>query len=179
MRKILLLLVGVFLFFQLSAQRFIPIDNGSTVSFTIKNLGINVTGKFSGLTGNIIFDPANLSASQFAVSVNSATVDTEIKARDNHLRKEDYFHVEKYPKISFMSKSITALGAGQYTVTGTLEMKGIVKEISFPFTVNPANEGYVFKGGFRINRRDFKVGGRSLILSDQLSVNLSVLTQKN
>lgn len=179
MRKILFLLLLTVIFFELSAQRFVPIDNGSTIGFTIKNIGVNVAGKFTGLTGNIIFDPSNLSVSLFSVSVNSATVDTEIKARDNHLRKEDYFHVERYPKISFMSKNIVANGVGQYTVTGTLEIKGIIKEISFPFTANLNNEGYLFKGSFRINRRDFKVGGRSLILSDQLLVNLSVLTQKN
>jgi len=179
MKKVFLILFFTLVFFQLFAQRFLPIDNGSVVGFTIKNLGVNVTGKFTGLTGNIVFDPSNLSASQFAVSVNSASVDTDIKARDNHLRKEDYFHVERFPKISFISKNITATGAGQYIVTGTLEIKGVVKEISFPFTANPSDNGYVFKGGFRLNRRDFKIGGKSLILSDQLLVNLSVIAQKN
>ncbi|MBL0881975.1 MAG: YceI family protein, partial [Chitinophagaceae bacterium] len=113
------------------------------------------------------------------VSVNAASIDTDIKARDNHLKKEDYFYVERYPKISFISKTIIKEGAGQYKVTGMLEIKGVNKEINFTFTANPVADGYVFKGGFRINRKDFKVGGKSLILSDQLSVNLSVSARKN
>lgn len=178
MIRILVFTIMLVSFSFVSAQKYVPVDLGSSISFTIKNLGINVTGKFTGLSGTVVFDPANLSVSQFAVSVNTATVDTDIDARDTHLKKEDYFHVERYPKISFLSKSIKADGAGQYTVTGMLEIKGVVKEISFPFTANLGNEGYVFKGRFRINRRDFKIGGKSLILSDQLTVNLSVLTQK-
>ncbi|MEN9298602.1 MAG: hypothetical protein RLZZ429_915 [Bacteroidota bacterium] len=163
----------------ISAQRFSPIDAGSSVNFTIKNLGLNVTGKFTGLSGSIIFDPDNLSESKFSVSVNASSIDTDIKARDNHLKKEDYFYVERYPRISFISKTITKEGAGQYKVSGILEIKGTSKEIDFIFTTNLITEGYVFKGGFKINRRDFKVGGKSLILSDQLLVNLSVVAQKN
>lgn len=162
-----------------SAQRFIPVDSESSVGFTIKNLGINVTGKFTGLSGLINFDPANLSESKFSVSVNAGSVDTDIKARDSHLKKEDYFYVEKYPKISFISKSITTEGSGQYRITGILEIKGVSREINFTFTANPVTDGYVFKGGFKINRKDFKVGGKSLILSDQLLVNLSVFARKN
>ena len=75
----------------ISAQRFSPIDAGSSVNFTIKNLGLNVTGKFTGLSGSIIFDPNNLSESKFSVSVNASSIDTDIKARDNHLKKEDYW----------------------------------------------------------------------------------------
>lgn len=176
-----IMLVGITLLNVLlvSAQKFTPVDTESSVNFTIKNLGINVTGKFTGLSGLINFDPANLAESKFSVSVNAGTVDTDIKARDNHLKKEDYFYVEKHPRISFISKNITLEGAGQYKITGILEIKGIGKEISFPFTANPLADGYVFKGGFKINRKDFKVGGKSLILSDQLSVNLSVLARKN
>lgn len=165
--------------FLISAQRFTPVDAESAVNFTIKNLGINVTGKFTGLTGSIIFDPENLSESKFSVSVNAASIDTDIKARDNHLKKEDYFYVERYPRISFISKTITKEGAGKYKVTGILEIKGTSKEIDFIFTANLITNGYVFKGGFKMNRKDFKVGGKSLILSDQLSVNLSVTAQKN
>ena len=94
----------------ISAQKFIPVDPESSVNFTIKNLGINVSGKFTGLSGWIHFDPANLTESKFSVSVNASTVDTDIKARDNHLKKEDYFYLEKYPRISFISKNITIEG---------------------------------------------------------------------
>lgn len=179
MMKIVLTIAILLNAFLISAQKYAPIDAESAVNFTIKNLGINVTGKFTGLAGSIIFDPESLSESKFSVSVNSASIDTDIKARDNHLKKEDYFYVERYPRISFISKTITKEASGQYKVTGVLEIKGISKEINFIFTANLITSGYLFKGGFKINRKDFKVGGKSLILSDQLSVNLSVMAQKN
>lgn len=88
-----IILVGVMLLnvLLISAQKFTPIDPESSVNFTIKNLGINVTGKFTGLSGLINFDPANLAESKFSVSVNAGTVDTDIKARDNHLKKKIIF----------------------------------------------------------------------------------------
>jgi len=178
MKKFFLFVVIAFWGIQISAQQFVPVDKGSMVNFTIKNLGLNVNGKFTGLKGNIVFDPAHLTTSHFAVSVNASTVDTDIKARDNHLRKEDYFNVEKFPAINFTSKSITLSSTGQLMVVGMLEMKGVSKEISFPFSATATAEGYLFKGNFKINRRDFKVGGKSLILSDMLTVNVSLLAQK-
>lgn len=179
MQKTLLVLLFSSITLGAISQSYTPVDKGSSINFTIKNLGIAVTGKFTGLTGNIQFNPTDLSVSSFSVSVNAETVDTDIKARDNHLKKEDYFHVERYPRISFISKKIELISADQYNISGVLEIKGVKKEINFPFTTNPGAEGLVFKGGFKINRRDFKVGGKSLILSDNLTVNLSVFAQKN
>ena len=179
MRTTVLVFLLSIISLSLTAQTCTPIDKGSYVNFTIKNLGISVTGKFTGLAGTILFNPNDLSVSSFSVSVNAETVDTDIKSRDNHLKKEDYFHVERYPRISFVSKKIEVISTGQYNISGILEIKGVKKEVSFPFTVSPSLDGLVFKGGFRINRRDFKVGGKSLILSDNLTVNLSVLAQKN
>lgn len=179
MRKTVLVFLLSFIGLSLAAQTYTPIDKGSSVNFSIKNLGISVIGKFSGIAGTIFFNPNDLSVSSFSVSVNAGTIDTDIKARDNHLKKEDYFHIEKYPRIGFISKKIELVSAGQYKISGILEIKGIKKEIDFLFTTIPATEGIVFKGVFKINRRDFKVGGKSLILSDNLTVNLSVLAQKN
>lgn len=179
MQKILLVALFSWMSLGVISQTYTPVDKGSSINFTIKNLGIAVTGKFTGLTGTIQFNPTDLSVSSFSVSVNAETVNTDIKARDNHLKKEDYFHVERFPRISFISRKIELISAGQYNISGILEIKGIKKEISFPFTTIPSVDGLVFKGGFRINRRDFKVGGKSLILSDNLTVNLSVFAQKN
>ena len=78
------------------AQNYIPVDNGSTVAFTIKNFGFSVDGSFKNLQGNIVFDANHLSTSSLNVTVSSATIDTKNKARDNHLKKEEYFDVTKY-----------------------------------------------------------------------------------
>lgn len=163
----------------LFGQQYRCVDNGSTVKFTIKNIGINTSGNFTGLQGNIRFDPESLNTALFDVSVNANTVNTGIGARDNHLRKEEYFNVQQYPKISFISTSITASAKkNEYNIIGNLIIKNITKEIFFTFISVPKEEGYIFTGEYKLNRRDFNVGGKSFVLSDNLIVSLSIFTKK-
>jgi polyisoprenoid-binding protein YceI len=61
---------------------------------------------------------------------------------------------------------------------GNLIIKGVSKEIKFPFKATPKDDGFLFEGEFKINRRDFKVGGNSLSLSDDVTVSLSVFAKK-
>ena len=153
-----------------------PVDDASEIKFAIKNFGLNVTGKFSGLSGTIQFNPSNLSASVFNVSVDAATVNTGVDMRDSHLKKEEYFDVSKYPSLNFVSTSITGDQNG-YTVSGRLTIKGVTKDISFPFTATRQNDVMVFTGSFSINRKDFNVGGGSTVMGSNVDVNLKVLAQ--
>lgn len=161
-------------------QSYTPTDAGSKVYFVIKNFGINTGGTFDGVAGNITFDPANLGAASFNVSVDAKTVDTDIEARDNHLRKAEYFDVEKYPKITFRSTKITPTNKEGYLyMFGVITIKNVSKEISFPFTQTSKDGGLLFKGEFKLNRREFGVGGSSFSLSDDVSVELSIFAKKN
>ncbi len=161
----------------LYAQQYQPSDEKSTVSFSIKNFGIATGGSFKGLKGTIEFNPASAGTAKFDISVDAGKVNTDNNARDNHLRKEEYFDAEKYPGISFVSAKITAKGSG-FTVAGKLTIKGTTKDISFPFTAQPKDDGYLFEGSFQLNRRDFNVGGSSMVLGDNVTVNLSVFATK-
>jgi len=178
--RTILLTISLSLFSLISTgQNYQPVDQLSDIKFTIKNLGFNVTGTFKGLAGTIRFNATDPGSSSFNVTIDANTVNTGTGARDNHLRKEEYFDVAKYPKISFVSKQVTASGKnGGYTVTGNLTIKGVTKEISFPFTVTAKNDGLLFTGECKLNRRDFKVGGSSMVLSDNLVVSLKVFAKK-
>lgn len=170
-----LLLTSLVLF----GQTLTPTDEGSKVRFVIKNFGINTGGTFEGLAGTIIFDPHNLSTARFEVTVEAKTVDTDIAARDNDLRKEEYFDVEKYPQLIFRSDRITKTNKPDYLyMFGKLTIKGVTQEVKFPFQVFEKNNGFLFEGEFTINRRDFGVGGRSFSLADELNVELSVFAKK-
>jgi polyisoprenoid-binding protein YceI len=176
-------LVALFLLsstvFSVKAQNYTPADAGSKVSFSIKNFGINTTGTFTGLQGAVSFNPASATSGSFSVSVDANTVNTDNGSRDKHLRKSDYFDVARFPRISFVSTKITlSTKAGVYFAFGKLTIKGVTKEISFPFTAKAEGTGYRFDGNFTINRRDYGVGGKSLTMSDNLTVTLSVLTKK-
>jgi polyisoprenoid-binding protein YceI len=161
-------------------QNYTPTDAGSKVRFVIKNFGINTGGTFEGLAGSLVFDPANLAGASFNVSVDAKSVDTDMEARDNHLRKEEYFDVEKYPKLSFRSTKITTTNKEGYLfMFGVITIKNISKEISFPFKQTSKDGGILFEGEFKLNRLDFGVGGKSFSMSDELNVELSIFAKKS
>jgi polyisoprenoid-binding protein YceI len=145
----------------------------------IKNFGFNVTGSFKGLKGVVHFDPNNLAASSFDVSIDANTINTGIDMRDEHLRSDSYFDVKNYPQIHFVSTRVTTSNrAGTFFVFGHLTIKQTTKEISFPFTYQTEAEGPLFKGEFKLNRRDFSIGGSGTI-SNELVVKLEVVTKNN
>jgi polyisoprenoid-binding protein YceI len=160
------------------AQEYKPTDTGSAVQFEIKNFGINTNGSFGGLDGKIVFDPKNVAGASFDVSIDAATINTGYARRDDHLNKESYFDVEKYPRIRLVSTGVTGPDkSGHYILNGKLTIKATTKDVSFPFVVTTLGDDLIFKGDFPLNRRDFDVGGSSPISND-LRVSLTVLAKK-
>lgn len=180
MKRIIVSLV-IFLFVSAAiAQKYVPVDESSTVKFTIKNFGLTVNGSFKGLKGRVNFNPADPSTALISTSVDAATINTGNGTRDAHLKKQEYFDVIKYPQISFIStKIVSSMGVGMYLMEGNISIKGVTKKIIFPFKAVSNGDGYLLEGTFKIDRRDFGVGGNSMVLSDKLTVNLAVVTKKN
>lgn len=172
MKKILLFLL-VFATAGIAEAQYKPVDQGSAMTFKIANFGFNVNGSFTGFQGKINFDPQNLAEGSFDVSIDAATVNTDNSLRDKHLKDDGYFDVKNFPRISMVSGRISATKNGAYMFDGNLSIKGKSKKISFPFTAAAADDGYIFKGSFKIKRKDFGVGGTSTI-ADELEVSLNV-----
>ncbi len=176
MKKLIYLLLLAFAANAAFAQ-YKPVEQGSTLKFTIKNLGFGVDGSFSGFEGTINFDPQNLANSNFDVTLKAATVNTDNSLRDGHLKDDGFFDVKNFPFIRLQAGKITPGKSGMYNLTGVLTMKGKSKQIAFPFSATPAADGYVFKGTFKLNRKDFGVGGTSTV-SDELEVVIDVVAKK-
>ena len=177
MKKFVLLSVCTVLSVLALAQ-YKVVDNRSSVKFTIKNFGINVGGSFAGLEGNISFDPLHPETAAFRVSIDAATVNTDNDLRDSHLKAENYFDAGHYPRIAFESVKITATTKkGIFMMYGKLTIKNQSKDITFPFTADALAGSWLFKGTFTINRRDFNVGGASII-SDNANITLEVVGGK-
>ena len=177
--RLILSLFLLCLFSEAFTQKYTPIDSESTVSFKIKNFGSKVDGSFKGLKGTINFDAFDLNNAKFDVTINTATIDTGIGMRDNHLSKPDYFGVADFPTIGFVSSKVEKSGkTNEAIVTGKLTIKKTSKEISVPFRYSEANGVLKFTGEFKINRRDFDVGGSSFSLADELTVLLNVRASK-
>ena len=143
--------------------------------YNIRFEGSGATGTFSGLEGTIVFDKANLAASKMAVSVDVNTINTGNTTKDKHAKGKSWFHATKYPKIRFTSERFESSSNG-YTVTGTLEMRGVSKAFSIPFAFKESTDGGVFEGQVSVNRRDFGIDGPfiSFMVSDEFKVNIRV-----
>jgi polyisoprenoid-binding protein YceI len=177
--KLLKLFIFIWISNNIVAQTYTPTDVGSKVHFIIKNFGVKTGGDFTGLKGSIIFNPTNLAASQFNVSVSSSSINTDNNSRDRHLKKADYFNVDKFPEITIVSTKISeSTNNGRYYFAGSLTIKGVTKPIQFGFGATLNSTGYLFTGEFEINRRDFGVGGSSISLNDRVKINLSINAKK-
>ncbi|MBC8109709.1 MAG: YceI family protein [Verrucomicrobia bacterium] len=177
MKKILIITLLFMACLGVEAQTNWQVKSGK-ITFKIRNIGINNSGDFGGFVGTLVFDPQNLEKSSLSASVESKTIDTGIGLRDNHLRKDEYFGTEKYPKISMKSLKIESKGGNNYAGTFQLTIKNVTKAINFPFTfVQNANTAQ-FKGSFTIDRRDYTVGKSHPTLSDNVAVTVEVNVTK-
>jgi len=110
----------------------------TTIEFGVKHMMVTtVRGRFTKFDGVITEDPHNLLNSKVEGWVDLASIDTHDAKRDAHLRSADFFDVEKYPRLTFVSKRIEKTGKEQYKVTGDLTIRGVTREIAFDVT----NEG--------------------------------------
>jgi polyisoprenoid-binding protein YceI len=176
MKKINLILVfALASLVALAATTWTP-TTGSVV-FHIKNAGITVDGSFKGLAASVKFDENDLTNSSIYASVKSATVNTGINKRDEHLRKAEYFDVVKYPKIAMRSTSIAKSGSG-YTGLFDVTIKGTTKNISVPFTFDNQGETGIFKGKLKLDRLDFNVGESGFVLSDDVKLDITLKVKK-
>ena len=140
MKKINILIAFVFVSLAAIAATSWTPTTGSVV-FHIKNAGITVDGSFKGLAASIQFDENDLANSSIYASVKTATINTGIDKRDEHLRKDEYFDVANHPKIEMRSTTITKNDKG-YTGQFDVSIKGKTKAISMPFTfVNNGTTG--------------------------------------
>jgi polyisoprenoid-binding protein YceI len=123
-----------------------------TDGYSIKFDGGDPSGEFKELKGTVSFDPNDLATSKFDVSVDVATINTGNGMKNKDAKSDKWFDAEKYPVIKFTSTAITKT-AEEYDAKGILDMHGVQKEITIPFTF----DNNVFAGSFEINRLDYNI----------------------
>jgi len=158
----------------------------SEVGFSIKHLMItNVNGDFSDYDADIIYNVESKKFEKFNASVMTASIDTGIEKRDNHLRSADFFEVEKYPKMTFTMNSYTVDGT-EGSLTGDLTIHGVTKKVTFEVENNGmikdpwGNTRTAFTLETKINRKDFglnwnkalEAGG--VLVGDKVKVTIEI-----
>ena len=120
-----------------------------------------VRGSFNEVEGHIHADLDDMSKSSVVVTLKSASVDTRSADRDTHLRSADFFDVETYPEITFVSSRVEEVDEHAFAVTGELTIRDVTQELMIPIALTGVETDAfgVLRAGFegtrRVNRRDF------------------------
>lgn len=102
----------------------------SFIQFSIDHLTIaEVSGKFADYQMNVKADKADFSDAKVEVLIQTASIDTGVPQRDEHLKSPDFFNIEKNPTIKFVGKKFDKQKNGSYRVSGSLTINGITKDI--------------------------------------------------
>jgi len=158
----------------------------SEAIFQVRHLVTKVRGRFTDFEGAIEFNEANPEQSSVHFTINTTSIDTAEPDRDKHLRSADFFEVEKFPQITFVSKRIVKRGAETYDVTGDLSIHGVTKEVVLPVAhmgkaKDPwGNDRIGFEAESSLNRKDYglhwnaalETGG--FLVGDEVKISLEI-----
>ena len=103
----------------------------SSARFKVRHMMIaNVSGTFDSVSGTVEFDSANPAAARFDATIDINSLHTGDPQRDGHLKTPDFLDVEKFPTMTFRSKTITPSGGKNYKATGDLTLRGVTREVT-------------------------------------------------
>jgi len=165
MKRKTLLLIAFFVGLGLMAQSPYKVDPAHTsVNFKVKHMGITfVSGKFEKFDGGIIGNPDKMEEARVFFNVETASVNTSVSMRDDHLRSADFLDVEKYPAMTFESSRIEKVDDKNYKLHGKLQIKDVTKDVIFDVVYGGTVKGQdgTETAGFiaknKINRLDYHV----------------------
>jgi len=157
----------------------------SEITFKVKHLMIsNVKGEFKNFQANI--DGEDFTKSTISATIDASSISTNNEDRDTHLKSPDFFEVEQYPEIKFVSTSLTKVDDDEYELVGNITIKGVTKEITLEtefggFMKDPyGNEKAGFSINGKLNRKDFglnwnaalEAGG--VMVGNEIKINAEV-----
>ena len=140
----------------------------SQLAFTVTHLGISdVSGTFNDFDVTVESAKPDFSDAVFTLSAKTASINTRIEMRDNHLKSADFFDAEKYPTLNFKSTALKAAGKNKYKLSGDLTVHGVTKPVTLDLEYRGTVENPMSKkatAGFQltgsIKRSDFGIGSK-------------------
>ena len=149
----------------------------SIAEFAVKHMMIaTAKGRFATLEGAIEIDEANPLASSVTATIDVASIDTKDEQRDAHLRSDDFFNAEKFPKITFASKRVERVDADNYRVLGDLTIRDVTKEVVLDTefggqVADPwGNQRAGFMATTQVNRKEFGLKWNNLLETGAVAV---------
>lgn len=163
----------------------------SNVEFAVKHMMVStVKGRFHGVEGTFAIDEAQPERSSITASIDVASVDTGVEQRDEHLRSDDFFNAERFPKLAFQSTRIEQDGDA-WKMTGDLTIRDVTRSVVFDVEFDGrgvdayGKDRAGFSAQTKISRKDFGVHWNGLIETGgvvvgdtvRISLNISVVRQ--
>lgn len=171
MKKTLLFLFLMSVSFAQSQE--LKQDNEQTkVTFKIKNIGFYVDGDFSDVNIQTNFNSQNLAESYINATIAIKSISTGNKSREKSLAKKDYFDEANYKILQLKSTKIEKNSDGTFSLHGELTIKATTKKIKIPLEVSESDSRVTIKSNFKINRKDYKVGGSSFVMSKTVKIQV-------
>lgn len=152
----------------------------SAAQFAVKHMGIStVRGTFTKLSGTAHYDPADVNNDSVDVSIDAASVDSRVEMRDNDLRSDHFFDVQKYPTITFKSKKVESAGSDKLKIVGDLTIRGITKPVTLDVEgpSKPLNDGHGHlhmgvSASTTVNRTDFGMTGYQGMVGNEVTLTI-------
>jgi polyisoprenoid-binding protein YceI len=160
--------------------------NHANAQFLVKHLGIStIQGEFTKISGTVDLDDQDITKSSVNVTIDATSIYTRVTMRDNDLKSEHFFDVDKYPAMTFQSTQIEKTGDNTAKMTGNLTIRGVTKEVTFDVTGPSAPVkamGTIRRGAeatTTINRQDFGVSADPGMVGDDIQIRIDIeMTQK-
>ena len=127
----------------------------SSVTFSYKQMGVAMDGKFKKFSAQIHLDPAKADKATGRLDIELASIDTGSSEADQEVVGKAWFNVAAHPKASYVLQSLKATAPGQYEATGQLTIKGQTRELRTPLKLNAPS---TLVGSFVLKRADFGIG---------------------
>lgn len=141
---------------QVPALQVLP--QGSEISFTTRQMGVPVEGRFTRFAAQVALDPKKPEAGRVSFTVDTGSARFGSAELDAEVPKPIWLGVARFPQATFTSRSVRAAGPGRYEVVGELTIKGATQPVTVPVQVAPAGGGHVATGSFTLKRLDFRIG---------------------
>jgi polyisoprenoid-binding protein YceI len=153
----------------------------SSVTFSYKQMGVAIDGRFKKFAAQVNFDPAKADAGKASFEVELASVDAGSSEADDEVVTKSWFNAAAFPKATFVAKQFKQTAPNQYEVTGTLSIKGQSREVKFPMKHTAQGKDGVLTGGFTLKRGDFNIGegmwAKFDVVANDIQVNFSLTAQ--
>ncbi len=164
------------------AETYVIDPSHTQVRFGYSHFGLSdIVGIFSGITGEIVYDPAKPEASSVKATIPIADVHTGVAKMDDHLRADDFFDVASFPTASFTSSKVEAAGEGKLKVTGELKVRDISREVVLDVSLNAMKAHPMtqrasigFNASTDLKRTELGVGKYAPNVSDEVSIEITV-----